>query len=206
MKKRFVVRIVDDELAVREALRLMLNIEGWQTRVYESAQDYLVYDNHREPGCVLLDVRMPEMSGLQLQRVMHERGIDVPIVFLTGHADIEVAIDALKRGALDFLLKPVDNDKLLAALEAAVRHEKKRLLGIEGIGQVREGLARLSAREREILQLFLQGLNDKTVAERLDLSVRTVQVHRSRIYEKFRVHTVKELEALAADIKALWSG
>lgn len=202
MNKNALIRIVDDEADVREALQLMLEIEGWQTAVYDSAQSFLVNDNHRTPGCVLLDVRMPGMSGLELQQIMRQRNIDLPIIFLTGHADIHVAIASLKKGALDFLLKPVDAQQLLEAIEQSIRHDEKQRAGVSGEGRIRDGVASLSAREKEILNLFLIGLSDRAVAERLQLSERTVQGHRARIYEKFRVHTARELKLLYEDIRA----
>ncbi len=202
MNKDALIRIVDDEADVREALQLMLEIEGWQTASYDSAQSFLVNDNHRVPGCVLLDVRMPGKSGLELQQIMLQRQIDLPIIFLTGHSDIDVAIASLKRGARDFLLKPVDGQKLLEAIEQCIRYDEKQRAGIAGESRIREGLSLLSSREKEILNLFLIGLTDRAVAERLQLSERTVQGHRARIYEKFRVHTARELKLLYEDIRA----
>ena len=202
MNKDCVIRIVDDEADVREALQLMLEIEGWQTAAYDGGKSFLTHDNHRTPGCLLLDVRMPGMSGLELQQIMTERRIQIPIVFLTGHADIEVAIASLKKGAFDFLLKPVDTDKLLAAVKAAVQHDRKSRAGIAGDERIRDGIAQLSEREKEILILFLRGLTDRMVAERLQISERTVQGHRARIYGKFSVHTARELELLYDDINA----
>ncbi len=201
MNKDALIRIVDDEADVREALQLMLEIEGWQTASYDSAQSFLVNDNHRVPGCVLLDVRMPGKSGLELQQIMLQRQIDLPIIFLTGHSDIDVAIASLKRGARDFLLKPVDGQKLLEAIEQCIRYDEKQRAGIAGESRIREGLSLLSSREKEILNLFLIGLTDRAVAERLQLSERTVQGHRARIYEKFRVHTARELKLLYEDIR-----
>lgn len=201
MNKDALIRIVDDEADVREALQLMLEIEGWKTVAYDSAQSFLVNDNHRTPGCLLLDVRMPGKSGLALQQIMQQRHIDLPIIFLTGHADINVAIASLKKGARDFLLKPVDTQKLLEAIEQTISYDEKRRAGIDGMQRIREGLKLLSERETEILTFFLQGLSDRIVAERLQLSERTVQGHRARIYEKFRVHTARELKLLYDDIR-----
>ena len=188
------IRIVDDENDVCEALSLMLDIEGWRTKVYHRAVDFLVEDDPRVPGCLLLDVRMPNMTGLEVQEEMRKRNLKLPIVFITGHADIDVAIASLKRGALDFLLKPVDDQKLLDAIDRA---------GLTGGNAVRDGFQKLSAREREILALFLSGLNDRAVAERLTLSERTVQGHRAKIYAKFGLHTAKELEAILHELEPL---
>ena len=197
------IRIVDDENDVCEALSLMLDIEGWRTKVYHRAVDFLVEDDPRVPGCLLLDVRMPNMTGLELQEEMQKRNLKLPIVFITGHADIDVAIASLKRGALDFLLKPVDDQKLLDAIEQAVKVDRQRRAGLNGGDAVRDGFQKLSSREREILALCLAGLNDRAVAERLSLSERTVQGHRAKIYAKFGLHTAKELEAISHELEPL---
>lgn len=200
MTTETLIRIVDDEADVRQALELMLEIEGWASASYDSARSFLVNDNHHIPGAVLLDVRMPGMSGLQLQEIMQQRQIELPIIFLTGHADIHVAIASLKKGARDFLLKPVEPDALLAAIQNTVSFDQKQRAGVSGPERVRHGLAALSERETEILVLFLRGLTDRTVAERLQISERTVQGHRARIYQKFQVHNAKELKLLYDDI------
>ena len=197
------IRIVDDENDVCEALSLMLDIEGWRTKVYHRAVDFLVEDDPRVPGCLLLAVRMPNMTGLELQEEMRKRNLKLPIVFITGHADIDVAIASLKRGALDFLLKPVDDQKLLDAIDQAVKVDRQRRAGLTGGDAVRDGFQKLSTREREILALFLSGLNDRAVAERLTLSERTVQGHRAKIYAKFGLHTAKELEAILHELEPL---
>ena len=199
------IRIVDDESDVCEALSLMLDIEGWRTIIYPRAHDFLVNDDPRVPGCLLLDVRMPEMTGLELQEEMRKRNLKLPVVFITGHADIDVAITTLKKGALDFLLKPVEDQKLLDAIEHAVRVDRQRRAGVTGGDALREGVMKLSDRERQILQLFLAGNNDRVVSARLGLSERTVQGHRAKIYAKFNIHTAKELDALAADLTQLLS-
>ncbi len=197
------IRIVDDEDDVREALAMMLRIEGWDAKTYPSARAFLVEDDPSRPGCLVLDVRMPAMTGLELQREMAERGIALPIIFLTGYADIDVAVSSLKEGAVDFLIKPVDDEKLLESIASAVHRDRQRRVGIEGGARVREALRSLSARERDILEMFMAGATDAQVAERLALSERTVQGHRAKIYRKFSIHTAKELQALMPDIEAL---
>lgn len=205
-KAASLVRIVDDEEDVREAMALMLRIEGWQAKCYESARQFLVEDDGGAPGCLVLDVRMPAMTGLELQSAMIERGIEIPIVFLTGYADIDVAVSSLKRGAVDFLIKPVDDERLLAAIAEAVHRDCRRRAGVEGPARVREALRALSERERGILELFMSGATDAQAAERLALSERTVQGHRAKIYRKFGIHTARELEALMPDIEAAMAG
>ncbi len=202
-KSGALIRIVDDEDDVREALAMMLRIEGWDAKTYPSARAFLVEDDPSRPGCLVLDVRMPAMTGLELQRKMAERGIALPIIFLTGYADIDVAVSSLKEGAVDFLIKPVDDEKLLESIASAVHRDRQRRVGIEGGARVREALRSLSARERDILEMFMAGATDAQVAERLALSERTVQGHRAKIYRKFSIHTAKELQALMPDIEAL---
>ena len=202
-KSGALIRIVDDEDDVREALAMMLRIEGWDAKTYPSARAFLVEDDPSRPGCLVLDVRMPAMTGLELQREMAERGIALPIIFLTGYGDIDVAVSSLKEGAVDFLIKPVDDEKLLESIASAVHRDRQRRVGIEGGARVREALRSLSARERDILEMFMAGATDAQVAERLALSERTVQGHRAKIYRKFSIHTAKELQALMPDIEAL---
>ena len=187
-KESALVRIIDDEIDVREALALMLRIEGWTAKTYPNARAFLIEDDVRRPGCLVLDVRMPLMTGLELQNEMLRRGLMLPTIFLTGHADIDVAVSSLKRGAVDFLIKPVNDEILLVA-------------GGEG---VRERLRLLSARELDVLGYFLNGETDEQVADKLSLSERTVEGHRARIYRKFGIHTAKELALLMPDIKAVW--
>jgi len=122
------IRLVDDEPDVRAALSLMLEIEGWRCVSYASAREFLV-ENMDSPGCLVLDVRMPGMSGLELQQAMEERGIELPVIFLTGHGDLDTAIQSLKRGAVDFLLKPVDDEKLLAAIASELGISERTVQG-----------------------------------------------------------------------------
>lgn len=173
------IRLVDDEPDVRAALSLMLEIEGWRCVSYASAREFLV-ENMDSPGCLVLDVRMPGMSGLELQQAMEERGIELPVIFLTGHGDLDTAIQSLKRGAVDFLLKPVDDEKLLKA-----------------------GAKALSDRERHLLELISLGRSDARIASELGISERTVQGHRAKIYRKFGIHSGKVLEAMLPDIMRL---
>lgn len=203
-KESALVRIIDDEIDVREALALMLRIEGWTAKTYPNARAFLIEDDVRRPGCLVLDVRMPLMTGLELQNEMLRRGLMLPTIFLTGHADIDVAVSSLKRGAVDFLIKPVNDEILLESIAAAVHCDFLRRAGVAGGEGVRERLRLLSARELDVLGYFLNGETDEQVADKLSLSERTVEGHRARIYRKFGIHTSKELALLMPDIKAVW--
>lgn len=203
-KESALVRIIDDEIDVREALALMLRIEGWTAKTYPNARAFLIEDDVRRPGCLVLDVRMPLMTGLELQNEMLRRGLMLPTIFLTGHADIDVAVSSLKRGAVDFLIKPVNDEILLESIAAAVHCDFLRRAGVAGGEGVRERLRLLSARELDVLGYCLNGETDEQVADKLSLSERTVEGHRTRIYRKFGIHTAKELALLMPDIKAVW--
>lgn len=192
IKEGSIIRIVDDDADIREALSLMLECKGWQVRSYASAREFLTQDSPSVPGCLLLDIRMPDMSGVQLQALMKEQSIMTPIIFITGHADVDTAVATLKAGALDFLQKPVDPAALVSALEEAVRISLAKAQGQLSPQQVSEVLSDMSPREKEITQLLALGVTNKEIAERLDLSQRTVHGHRNNVYRKLRVHNLQE--------------
>lgn len=195
-------RIVDDEETVRNSEAFMLRMGGIDAVVYESAEAFLAKDDLRHPGCLVLDVRMPGMSGLELQQAMEERGIDLPVIFLTGHGDLDTAIQSLKKGAVDFLLKPVDDEKLLAAIASAVHKDRLRREGLSA-ELLKAGAKALSERERHLLELIALGRSDARIAADLGISERTVQGHRAKIYMKFGIHSAKVLEAILPDIMKL---
>lgn len=145
---------------------------------------------------------MPGMSGLELQQAMEERGIELPVIFLTGHGDLDTAIQSLKRGAVDFLLKPVDDEKLLAAISSAVHKDRLRREGLSA-ELLKAGAKALSDRERHLLELISLGRSDARIASELGISERTVQGHRAKIYRKFGIHSGKVLEAMLPDIMRL---
>lgn len=154
-KESALVRIIDDEIDVREALALMLRIEGWTAKTYPNARAFLIEDDVRRPGCLVLDVRMPLMTGLELQNEMLRRGLMLPTIFLTGHADIDVAVSSLKRGAVDFLIKPVNDEILLESIAAAVHCDFLRRAGVAGGEGVRERLRLLRRANSTYWDIFL---------------------------------------------------
>lgn len=192
LKEETIIRIVDDDADIRDALSFMLECKGWQVRAYSSAREFLTQDSPSIPGCLLLDIRMPDMSGVQLQTLMKKQRMHLPIIFITGHADVDTAVATLKAGALDFLQKPVDTIALVKAIEPAVRISFAKVSGRLSPRQVSDILHDLSPREKEITQLLLLGITNKEIAERLDLSQRTVHGHRNNIYHKLRVHNLQE--------------
>lgn len=186
------IRIVDDDASVRDALVYMLEQEGFDTVAYASAEEFLVNDMPSRPGVVVLDVRMPGMSGTRLQNEMIERRIDTPIIFLTGHGDVDMAVKALRKGAYHFLQKPVDTDELVRTIRECLEKTRRGLTAEEA----REAIGLLTPRERQIAKLLLQGVPNHGIAERLNLSVRTVENHRTSLYRKLRVNSLEELKSL----------
>ncbi|MDL2060277.1 response regulator [Mesosutterella sp. AGMB02718] len=187
-RQRVLVRIVDDDPDVREAESFMLDCKGWKTRCYDSARAFLVGDASSVPGCLVLDIRMPGMSGIELQAEMRRRGYTLPIIFLTGHADVDSAVKTLRRGAADFLQKPVENERLLESIERccdlSLAASRGELTGEEAA----RALSEMSAREAQVSGLIAQGVSNREIASRLGLSERTVQGHRNNIYRRLRVH------------------
>lgn len=189
-----VIRIVDDDPHMHDALQFVLESEGYSVRHFFSAEDFLAGDFLSDPGCAVLDVRMGKMSGLVLQRVLAEREIDLPVIFLSAHGDVEMAVDAIESGAVTFLTKPVRADKLLAAIEKALSHAKAAPDPAGVAREAREAFAALSEREREVALLAGQRLTNRQIAERLELAVRTVEFHRAGAMRKLGTHSAGELK------------
>lgn len=198
------VFIVDDDAAFRAALETMLRAEGLRTRAYGSAAQFLDDLAALDAGCLLLDVRMPGMSGTELYAWLREHDISVPVVVMSAHADVQSAVEIMRRGAADFLEKPFKREQLLGAIERVLA--QRRLQWAETLERetVKRRLGRLTVRERQVLDLLVEGSASKLVADRLGISARTVDVHRSRIMAKFGVHSLAELirqALLAQDAK-----
>lgn len=191
------IHVVDDDASLRRALAFLLESAGWRVALHESAEAFLTaWRTPAAPGCLILDIRMPMMSGLELQRLMKTRDIRLPIVFLTGHADVSMAVEALKHGATDFIEKPFKDQLLLDAVAQAVRID----IASRDENHVREAMhariEKLSPRELEVARLLADGLPNKTIGLRLDISERTVQVHRLHLMEKLGIHSAAELARL----------
>ena len=185
------VRVVDDDPATRDSLRFMLEEEGFECAAYPSAEAFLVGDSPSLPGCAVLDVRMGEMSGLALQEEMIRRGITLPVVFLSAHGDIDMAVDVMQRGAVAFVRKGSDRKRLLDAVWAAV----ERSAGVEPVDAAAE-VARwnsLTERERDVARLIAEGLLNKEVAAELGISPKTVQVYRGEVSRKLEVKGAAEI-------------
>jgi FixJ family two-component response regulator len=190
------VFIVDDDKAVLRGLSAVLASEGLEVKAFESAKAFLGACNKQTSGCIVLDVRMPDMDGLQAQVELASRGIRMPVIFLTGHGDVPMSVRAMKAGAYDFLQKPVAADTLLARVYGALRLDGQRRQKQSEINAARIRLTRLSSREEEVLSHLMQGNTNKQVAKQLGLSPRTVEIHRKNILAKTEATNLIELSQL----------
>ena len=186
-------QIVDDDPAVRDALQWLLKSRGVQSQAWESADDFLSSASRELCGCLLLDVRMPGMSGIELFDRLRALNCRLPVIFLTGHGDVPMAVQALKDGAFDFIEKPYDDNALVDKVLAALEHDLKRCARENSVLLVRQNLAQLTQREQEVMQLILAGKLNKVIADHLGIAMRTVEVHRSHIFEKMQVRSAVEL-------------
>ena len=192
------VHIVDDDASFRTAIERRLKKAGYEVAIYPSAQDLLDrLPSESESGCILLDVRIPGLSGPELQDRLSELGSTLPIVFLTGYADVQTTVRAIKAGAEDFLTKPVSSEDLLAAVERALAHQLAARGQRDKLDTVRAHIARLTPREREVFELIVRGKTNKQVGNVLGATERTIKAHRHRVMEKMQVQSLAELVSLA---------
>ncbi|MBP9159097.1 MAG: response regulator transcription factor [Sphingobium sp.] len=193
-----ITHIVDDDPAVRDALQWLLQSRGVPSRAWESAESFLAVASHDLCGCLLLDVRMPGMSGIELFDRLGALECRLPVIFLTGHGDVPMAVQALKDGAFDFVEKPYDDNALVDKVLAATARDAKRSAREESILLVRQRLASLTQREQEVMRRILAGKLNKVIADELSIAMRTVEVHRSHVFEKMQVRSAVELSQMLA--------
>ena len=192
-----IVHLIDDDEDVRRAVAFMLGTTGLAVRVYESASAFLAQDGRGLSGCIVSDVRMPGVDGLGLMRALKERGQDIPVVIMTGHADVPLAVEAMKGGAVDFIEKPFSDDVMLAAVDKAMARFREASSAGQDTSRIRTRLETLSERERQVLSGLPKGLPNKTIAYDLDLSPRTVEVHRANVMTKMGASSLSELVRMA---------
>jgi FixJ family two-component response regulator len=187
------VYLVDDDVAICDALSLLLSLKGIHSRTFGSAEAFLEAHRPEWRGCLLTDLRMPGMSGLALHQALLARGVTLPVVVLTAHGDVATARAALKSGAFDFLEKPVDDDLLVDVLAHAIAHDAQLARETRERSQVLEKVARLTTREREVLQSLSEGLQNREIASALQISPRTVEVYKARMMEKLDCRTLADV-------------
>jgi RNA polymerase sigma factor (sigma-70 family) len=195
------VFIVDDDVAVRDALALLLGLKGYRTAIFSSAEDFLAAYRKDWRGCLVLDIKMSGMSGLDLQSRLASQGVEMPIVIITGHGDAASARTALKSGAIDFLEKPLDDEQLVVAVGAALERDARRRAEKVVGDETSSRLARLTPRERQVMDLAAAGRHNREIGESLGISPRTVEVYKARLMEKLQARNLSELIrfALTAD-------
>jgi FixJ family two-component response regulator len=190
--------LVDDDPAVRDALTVFLEGSGFTVRRFDSAEAFLANTRGAERGVLVLDQRMGGMSGLELQKELKSRHIDLPTIFITGHGDVQMSVTAMKEGAVDFLEKPFRNCDLLAGIEAALARQEAQKAQMARRAAADSRCRSLTPREREVMEYIVRGEPNRTIARHLGVSVRTVEVHRAKVMEKMRADSLPDLVRLAA--------
>ncbi|MBS4097082.1 MAG: response regulator transcription factor [Sulfuricella sp.] len=193
MDDNSLVYIVDDDAAVRDSLSLLLRLKGYANRTFASAEEFLAQARPDWRGCLLLDIGMAGMDGLALQRELANQGGTLPIIFITAHGDAAKARAALKAGAVDFLEKPLDNEALISAIDEALDHAARERQASAARDGLAARLARLTGRERQVLDLVVEGRHNREIAVQLEISPRTVEVYKARMMEKMQVRTLPDL-------------
>lgn len=193
MQHKPMVHIVDDDDAVRNALSLLMHAEDIPVQAYASAEEFLDKHAQSKLGCLLLDVRMPGMNGLELLEVLKEQDVSIPVIFITGHGDVSLAVQAMKAGATDFVEKPFDNERLLRLVGNCLTE----CININETSELRHEmearLALLTKRERQVMELLVEGKQNKVIARDLNISPRTVELHRAKVMEKLHAHSLSEI-------------
>lgn len=195
-----IIYVVDDDEAMRDSMTWLLEGEGYKVACFDSAAAFLGAWRSSLRGCIVLDVRMPEMSGLELQEKLDSIGSHLPIIFVTGHGDVPMAVGALQRGACDFIEKPFHNEDLLARIERALELDSQIAARQQRDNAIASRLDKLTQREREVMQLVVAGKLNKQIADELDISMKTVEAHRARVMEKVGVRTLAELVKIVMSV------
>jgi len=192
-----IVAIVDDDPSIREGVGSLLRSAGWKVETFASAEEFLARRSVVEPSCVVLDLQLPELSGLDLQTRMAQINVEIPIVFITGHGSIPASVQAIKAGAIEFLTKPFDEQQLFRAIREAMDRDEEARKRHTDLRQLRERYAALTPREREVMQQVVSGLLNKQIAVELEIAEITVKVHRGRVMQKMHAASVADLVRMA---------
>jgi FixJ family two-component response regulator len=188
-----IIYVVDDDVSICRALALLLRSHGYKVETFNRAAEFLAYKHPKLPSCLVSDIKMPDMSGLELQEAMLARHIAIPIVFITGHGNIPMSVTGMKAGAVDFLPKPFSDKKLIEAVEVAVAKNKVQNKEIADVESIKRRIKTLSPRELEVFQLVAKGMLSKQIAYKRGTSLQTIKVHRGRVMQKMQAETVTEL-------------
>jgi two-component system, LuxR family, response regulator FixJ len=192
-----IVFVIDDDAAIRKSLSRLLRSAGHAAETFASAEEFLRREHFDGIGCLLLDVQMPGRSGMDLQEELNKVDYHLPIIFITGHGDIPMSVEAMKKGAIDFLIKPFDDKKLLQAIENSIERNRQTRAAYDETLEIRQRIELLTPREHEVLRHVITGMLNKQIAFELEIAEKTIKIHRSRIMEKLRVGSVADLVRLA---------
>ena len=198
---RHLVFVVDDDVSVRESLELLIRHEGWQPETFASADEFLSRPRPLVPSCLVLDLSLPGLSGLDLQRRIASERSDMPIIFITGHGDVPSTVQAMKAGAVEFLTKPFTNDTLIGAIRQALERSRLALLQNVELQGLRDRYASLSPREQQVMALVVSGLLNKQVGSELGISEITVKAHRGRVMQKMKADSLADLVEMAGRLR-----
>ena len=196
-----IVFVVDDDISVRESLELLIRFEGWLPETFASAEEFLSRPRVQAPSCLILDVGLPDLNGLDLQKRIAGDRIDMPIIFITGHGDVPMTVQAMKAGAVEFLTKPFSDDVLLTAISQAIERSQTALGQEAEMAVLRERHASLSPRERQVMALVVSGLLNKQVGSELDISEITVKAHRGKVMQKMKADSLADLVNMASKLR-----
>lgn len=191
--KQPIVFVVDDDISVRESLEMLIKFEGWQPETFASAKEFLERPPTATPSCLVLDVSLPDLNGLELQKVIGSERVDMPIIFITGHGDVPMSVQAMKAGAVEFLTKPFNDEVLLSAIRHAIKRSAAVLEDQAEITALRSSFDSLTPRERDVMRLVVAGMLNKQIGLKLGISEITVKAHRGKVMQKMKADSIADL-------------
>ena len=196
MNSEPIVHIVDDDKAIRDSLAMLMKSVGYESKPYDSAEMFLNKADLCAPGCLIVDIRMHGISGLELQQLLNNKGIKIPVIIITGHGDVPMAVQAMKAGAIDFLEKPYDNELLVARIKQCLSEVSRSQVKSRIVAEAKARISHLTPREKEVMNLLVAGKHNKIIAKELNISVRTAEAHRAKVMKKLHAESLSDVVRL----------